>query len=319
VSAVELRSTLETLLQHRIKDVRQRPSPYSSSFTIEELELTYATGETTAVVFKNLSSNAMLEGARHAKPHFLYTPEREIDVYRSVLPALHLGTAKMYGAVVEPALERYWLFIERVPGFHLYEIGEFETWLAAARWAAKLHSSCDCSVARRTVPHLLKYDESYYWRWIQRAHASAGSILDRIAARYDRVIEIFLEIPTAMLHGEFYASNILVHEHRNQVRVCPVDWEMAGIGPSLFDIAALASGKWSRRERLDLLEEYHATLPPRLRSDNYVTAFDCCQLHIALQWLGWSQSWSPPQPHAHDWLAEALQISSQESLAGLFG
>jgi hypothetical protein len=33
------------------------------------------------------------------------------------------------------------------------------------------------------------------------------------------------------------------------------------------------------------------------------------RLHLAVQWLGWEPTWSPPAEHRHDWLAEALEIA----------
>ena len=32
------------------------------------------------------------------------------------------------------------------------------------------------------------------------------------------------------IHGEFYASNVLVNITGGKLRVCPVDWELAGWG-----------------------------------------------------------------------------------------
>src|SRR5262249_18299805 len=148
---------------------------------------------------------------------------------------------------------------------------------------------------------------------------AAGPILDRIAARYAGVTETLLEIPRTIIHGDFYASNILVYKQETETRVCPVDWEMAGIGARLLDVAALASGNWSHDQRMRILESYESSLPERLPFQDVVRAFDCCQLQIAIQWLGWSQTWSPPQTHAHNWLTEALRISTESSLAPLFG
>ncbi len=41
---------------------------------------------------------------------------------------------------------------------------------------------------------------------------------------------------------------------------------------------------------------------------------DYCHLHLAVLWLGWSAEWSPPQNHAHDWLAEALRLADKLGL-----
>jgi hypothetical protein len=39
-----------------------------------------------------------------------------------------------------------------------------------------------------------------------------------------------------------------------------------------------------------------------------------CRLHVAVQWLGWSETWSPPKHHAHDWLAELGQLAEAVAL-----
>ena len=314
----ELRVALEAIFLRPVAALRRERSPYSSSFPIEELEVTFHNGETVTMIFKNLGRDAMLESARTVRPDFLYAPEREIEVYRSLLSSIDLGAPKLYGATVMPALAHYGLFLEKVSGQELCEIGEFDIWLNVARWLAQFHRSFDLEAARTTAPLLVEYDAAYCWRWLHRAHEAAGSVLDRIAGRYDRVVDILLKAPQAFIHGEFYASNILVQGKGSAIRVCPVDWEMAAIGPALLDVAALASGKWSRDERLRLLQAYHSIPSSRLQSNEAVTAFDCCQLQVALQWVGWSRTWTPSPPHAHDWLTEVLRISASESLAPLF-
>jgi len=318
VSTPDIYSALEVIFRRPVTDVRRFRSPYSSSFTIEELEITFDNSERITTIFKNLSSDAMLEGARHAKPSFLYSPEREIQIYRSLLPDLNLGTATMYGAIVEPTLQRYWLFLEKVAGEVLYEIGEFETWLKVAQWLGRFHASIDVEVAQQALPLLLSYDASFYRNWLHRAREFAGAALDQITERYDRVIEALLALPRTVLHGEFYPSNVLIQQQAG-IRVCPVDWEMAAIGPAFSDVAALASGKWDRDERLRIFQAYCSTLPNRLQPADLITAFDCCQLQLAVHWIGWSRNWSPPQEHAQDWLAEAIRISRQESMAPIFG
>jgi phosphotransferase family enzyme len=313
----ELHNALEQIFHKQVRSLRRVPSPYSSSFAIEELNVEFDDTNTLTAIFKNLSADALLEDARRAKPAFVYSPEREIQVYRSLLPLLDTGAAKMYGATVAPHLERYWLFLEKVSAPQLYEIGEFEVWLYVAQSLARLHESGDITVVQSVVPQVQEYDAAWYWQWLERAHASAGAALDRIAARYSTVVQILLKLPHTFIHGEYYASNILVQQNETSCRICPLDWEMAAIGPGLLDVAALASGKWPREKRMRILERYCSNLPHRLRPEDLVTAFDCCQLHIALQWIGWSRTWSPPAAHAHNWIDEAVRIS-REGLASLF-
>jgi thiamine kinase-like enzyme len=100
------------------------------------------------------------------------------------------------------------------------------------------------------------------------------------------------------------------------LRVCPVDWEMAAVGPGLIDLAALTAGGWTAEEKEELALAYCAALvsyetPP----DAFLLALDYCRLHLAVQWLGWSQDWTPPPEHAQDWLGEVLGLAEKLGVA----
>ena len=115
-------------------------------------------------------------------------------------------------------------------------------------------------------------------------------------------------MPGALVHGEFYASNVVVD--RAAGRVCPVDWEMAGIGPALLDVAALVSGDWSEHDRRTIASAYlNATqVEPRPSTERFLDDVDLCRLHHCIQWLGWSPGWVPPSDHAADWLTTAADL-----------
>src|SRR5438105_3758006 len=110
--------------ERRIVRLEQRPSAYRSSFLLEELDVLLDDGTSLPIMFKDLSPQALLPEARDAKPVFLHNPQREIDTYRAILAEQRLGTAACYGAVVDRPAQRYWLFLERVPGCALWQIGE---------------------------------------------------------------------------------------------------------------------------------------------------------------------------------------------------
>jgi thiamine kinase-like enzyme len=135
--------------------------------------------------------------------------------------------------------------------------------------------------------------------------------------RYDNVIAALAALPPTLVHGELYPSNVLVIPAQQPVRVCPVDWEMAGIGPGLLDLAALVGG-WGLAERDRLAAAYldgvGATSGAAPCSQTPSIELARCRLHLALQWLGWSPDWSPPPEHAHDWLGEALEIVGELGL-----
>jgi aminoglycoside phosphotransferase (APT) family kinase protein len=209
------------------------------------------------------------------------------------------------------------LFLERVLGRELFQVGELVIWEAAARWLARFHNDFKVSINEADQLHLVEYNGDFYRTWIRRAVAfcrdpAAKVRLEWLAARYDRVVDRLLAMPVTMLHGEFYASNILVQETPTGLRICPVDWEMAALGPGPIDLAALIAGKWTEAGRLRIASAYFDELGACGSSSPVPTEIiDDCRLHLAVQWLGWSPNWSPPPEHRHDWLGEAMTIAER--------
>lgn len=302
-------------LPRSINELVRRPSANQSSYALEELDILLDDDSTLQLLFKDLSPAALLDQARRAKPAQLYDPRREIEVYRTILPSAGLGTAVCYGATADPDAGRFWLFLERVAGLELDKIGELATWREAARWLTGFHARFASPLERLArAARLLNYNADFYRFWMRRARAIEPA-LDDLARVYSRVIEKLLSLPATVIHGEFYASNVLVKIDANGVRVCPVDWEMAAVGPALMDLAALTAGRWSEDERKDLASAYwqatRAGAESPVPGDDFFEELDYCRLHQAVQWLGWSAEWSPPVEHAHDWLREALTLAGK--------
>lgn len=311
----------------RVVELARRPSDFSSSYALEELEATLDDGTCLQIMFKNLGWDSMLEGARQAKPAFLYNPLREIETYRSVLASRQTGAPVCFGAVVDAPRARYWLFLERVSGFKMRHVGEFSTWREVARWLALLHTDFAGgagTLGGRACDHLLRYDEDFFRLWIGRARSfirRAGAAhssrdarhIERLAAGYERLVGWLASLPVTLLHGDFFASNVMTQETADGLRVCPVDWEMAGIGPGLIDLAALTSGTWSDEERAEIAMSYYEALDGARPSSagEFFTLLECCHLHLAVQWLGWSENWSPPPDEAQDWLGVALRLAER--------
>ena len=90
----------------RIVQFRRSPSPFSSSYAIEELDLTLESGARHTLVFKNLGKRGLTTEARDNKPEFLFDPRREIEVYDSLLPRYAKGTAGCIGSVMDERRER---------------------------------------------------------------------------------------------------------------------------------------------------------------------------------------------------------------------
>jgi hypothetical protein len=312
--------------QISIVKLERRISEYCSSFIIEELDVVLEDGSQLALVVKDLSRSAMIAVAGRIKTSVFYDPVREIETYRRLLTLHDYGTPTYYGAVVAPDLGRYWLFLERVAPVLLWQMGDLDVWKEVARWLARMHTSLaptlQSSLSLKT-DHLLKYDREFYWRWMRRAvdyvcdgddtrdQAHAAEILS-LKASYGEMVERLVALPTTIIHGEFYPSNVLIDQSGERLRICPVDWEMTAIGPGLIDLAELTSGGWTAEQKEEMARAYYEALPPTAASDwgSFVAALELCRLHQAIQLLGWSSAWSPPPEHAQNWLGEAMRCAA---------
>ena len=314
-----------------VADFYRRFSDYYSSYVMEELDLVLDDGRELQLIFKNLSRDGMLEGALRTKPYFLYNPMREIDSYRLLFAAHPIGTAKFYGAHIEPATEQYWLFLERVPGTLLWQFGEDKVWRQVAAWLGKVHRDLSREVeggSPAKLAHLNVYDEQYYWQWMSRARAFVERTacgddrrlrsIEYLAEHFEQIVERLVQMPVTVIHGEFYPSNVLVQHEPGTERVCPVDWETAAIGPGLMDLSALTSGSWTEEQRLRMAMNYYRAINPETRerqsADRFLVDLDFCNLFMAIQWLGWSPDWEPPPEHAQNWLTEACRVAKKLEL-----
>jgi aminoglycoside phosphotransferase (APT) family kinase protein len=322
----ELREALEPLLRETgagtLREIRRSPYEYRTSFPLERLELSLGDGASLSLLFKQLDWDALGDEARLAKPRFLHDPSREPAVYGSVLPAAPPGPPHYYGSEIDPERRRHWLFIELVEGRELFQVGDRGLWEAAAAWLAGMHQRLGEELDRhRASGRLLEHDGAYCRRWAERArqfgHApgqpeARALSIDSLTARYEAAIEELLAMPKTVIHGEFYASNVLVAGDGASPRVCPVDWELAAAAPGLADLAALVSGGWSEEDREAIVAAYRSAAGPGSAPPRQL---DLARLQLAVQWLGWAEpGWTPPPGQRHDWLAEALALAERLGL-----
>jgi Ser/Thr protein kinase RdoA (MazF antagonist) len=323
-STREVAAVLEPQLRRRlgralaITALERRPSAYRTSFALEELDITLDDGTRMAMVLKQLGADALSPTAADAKPGFLRRPTREIEVYDRVLGRGGTWAPACYGAIAEPP--RRWILLERVPGLELYQVGELTAWCAVARRLAEMHVALRSADLRCPPGVLVRHDGPHYHRFAERAlvYGRAPGALAPVLRRYEGVVERLLALPSTFVHGELYASNVLVEAGPQALRVVFVDWETAAWAPGLFDLAALTSGSWTTAERREMVLSYREALGPNsgLPADEreFLDALELCRLHLAVQWLGWSPNWRPPAEHAHDWGADAERLVEELGL-----
>jgi aminoglycoside phosphotransferase (APT) family kinase protein len=239
------------------------------------------------------------------KPAFVTDPAREPWVYQNVLMDV-AGPPILWAAVNDFVAERHWLFIERVNGAPLTEVGDRDAWCGAAEWLGRFHAT-----VRVQGGPLLRHDHEYHRRWLARALSAAQdreklARLQALESAHQRAIDVALATTVSVIHGEFYPSNVLVEQ---SLAVHAIDWEMAALGPPLFDLAALLSGRWSADDRIAMATAYREGAEsagmrcPMI--EELLLGVTACRLLLAVQWLGWAADWTAPAGHQNDWLEEA--------------
>jgi Ser/Thr protein kinase RdoA (MazF antagonist) len=332
IPTAELRLGLEKALSTHfgepvsILELDRQPWVYQSSFALEALRVYLGPRGTLALIFKDLSWHALSPEAQRAKPKALYDPLREIRVYEDALRFHPRFGPTCYGTVIDSNQARYWLFVEHVNGQELYQVGEFGVWEFVARWLAQMHAALQPFAAANTElqEHLIKHDSQEQEKWFRRACRAVGLRgSDNDARQLSELSKVLPDMACALsarspdlIHGEFYPSNILIAGSLQAgLRVCAVDWEMAGFGCELLDLAALVAGGWTQEQQnalaLAYYEETCGTGGKWQDEQQFFQTLDHCRLNTALRWLGWSDDWSPPPAHAHDWLEEALSVGER--------
>ena len=122
------------------------------------------------LVCKDTGEAAMLPEARRIKPRFLHHPLREIATYERILAAFAVGAPRFYGSVVDRRA-RYCLFLERVRGVPLTEVGDFDVWRQVSGWLAGMRPArarARPGGAAALVP-LVQYDRANARGWMERA------------------------------------------------------------------------------------------------------------------------------------------------------
>jgi len=278
-------------------------------------------GETLRLMAKRVDWQSLTPAARRAKPAFLHDPCREVSVYRSWLAAAELGTATCYGGLINDEAGCHLLLMEHVAGQELYQIGDVAVWRRVAAWLARFHIEfAGVSQDDPRADHLLRWQRGDFERWLARTTAFTAALGDdqvrrRLMAQYTRALDELLVLPTTLIHGEFFASNVLVEHKAEGLRVCPIDWELAALGPGLLDLAALVAGSWDETERAALAGSYWEAARQSTVAAAEETHFShqlrCARLALAVQRLGWAADWTPPSEHRHDWFAEAMTLVTE--------
>lgn len=293
--------------------VRELPAPARTSHGARRLLLDLSDGRTVDVFLKDFDVSS------HAADLALLRGARERYVYETLLAGRGLGTPRLHGVVWGGPANHHWLLLEFVQGRTLRQspVGD---WISAAGWLGQLHGAVAGQEAGLVRPGVLdNYDETYFRRIAERAVQAvgcrSGSLHQRLAAAldgYGAMIRRFCASRRTLVHGSYRPKNILIDPRTRPVRVCPVDWELAAIGPQLHDLACMAN-EVDHRPMIERFCEAYAHSAgtaglPVPGAGEMLAELDRLRLHRVLRSLARSVEWAYPDGAVTTLVAKAERI-----------
>lgn len=179
-------------------------------------------------------------------------PEYEASIYDYLFPDPELSTPRVYGTFQADDPARC-LVLEFTAGHRVSSSPNPRDLIGACRDLALFHAR-----GRRGLPqgHNV-FDRAHFTR-IAGYRAMPNEIIgalqgaaSQLEESMQMVIDILSETPRTIIHGELYPSDVIVNDSGPVV----IDWESAGVGPGVIDLAVLTQGSWGR----DLVTECEET------------------------------------------------------------
>lgn len=285
--------------------LRTSPSPFSSLWPTEILDVELEHGERLSLFAKRLSAEKV--------PHpDKLRPERELLVYDRLLGEEGLPVPRCYGTRIDGESGHYVLYLEHITDWDLRYQG-LEHWVEAARGLALLHRA----FCERVGEHdfLLSLDREYLLAWAERAAAAVesgpaglGRRVEALLTAHPPVADLLALQPRTLVHNDLAPKNVLADRSRTPVRIALVDWEVAGAGCGLLDLVHLTYGLDESEERR-LIDAYLGrlegapVLPSSASEIEHVLA--AARLHKSLYRLAHPHLWRGRPALAEQWVAEA--------------
>ena len=282
-----------------IPALHRTPGEQSTSFRSEIWYIDLNGGGELKIFLKDFGSS------RLPKDGLEQRRERELRVYQDLIRKANLGTAEFYGSIWDESIGRYWLLLEFVEGNTLRD-REFDDWVRAVGWLGGMQNYfAQHNHDLETSNFLVTHDSEFFLSKAELASRSvyqtSSSLADRLGPvlkRYSRTVDVMTRQPRTLVHGSYRPQNILVAANEEGVRICPIDWELAGYGAPLYDFAFLADGfKPPEVDRLwdAYLQQFTDTPPPHQDKNEMTYLVDCIRLHKVIKSLSDSLSWKFPE------------------------
>jgi len=216
----------------------------------------------------------------------------EAEVYRQVLQHLPVSTPRFYGHYRDEINNGIWILLEFLDeGLRIHYHPEI--YHEAARWLGQFHRANEELLTPASLPFLKKYDAEYYLRWADMTLLHADQTdwhfpwLATLCRRYEKVVDMLLELPEIIIHGEYYPDNIL----RREGTIYPVDWESTAVAVGEIDLVSLIEG-WPPEIVGNCKAEYRSVRWPDGAPEDFEGKLKAAGLYWQFRWLGDQHEWA---------------------------
>lgn len=202
----------------------------------------------------------------------------EVGFYRDLAHDLPISTPRCYYADIAPDEVRFVLLLEDMSPAHQGDQMDGCS-LPVARQAigelAKLHSSTwnDATLEKHEWLNSLARDQAGFYEsqrsvtaaFIDRFSTRLGpeviELVRRMAGDCHNLLDRMHEQPTALIHWDYRADNILIDDRHEPPSVTTVDWQTLTVGPPTQDLAYFIGASLTEDVRRDhertLVEDYY--------------------------------------------------------------
>jgi hypothetical protein len=272
-----------------------------------------ASGERISIFVKHLGEEQQSHPDKRVR-------DREVRVYGELLDDHGLPVPRFLGSGWNDATGCRELFLEYVDDWNL-KYQDLRHWYTAARRLAQLH----LAFARRggrllERDFLLRLDRDYLLAWAGRAVAAVSTLSAELASRLQRTVDglgaavgLLAEQPPTLVHNDLAPKNVIADTAASPGRICIVDWEMAGAGCGLIDLAhltyGLPPGEAARMFDLYAKELTDTGLMPVGEERERLLA--ACRLHETLYRLAHADLWRLPLERVGEWIADSEELNRE--------
>jgi hypothetical protein len=289
--------------------VETRPNGFSTKLASSFVTLHLEGGEALALFVKKVRGGP---GSHRPDP-----TDREAQVYRAFSDHSGFAAPELVGII---GADDPHLVLVAVPGWDL-RYRDLDHWALAAEELGAMHAAF-ASEARdlESYDFLARHDAPTNLATAQHAHtvlrgrhADAAGLIQGVVEGYERVaVELAEERPT-LVHGDLAPKNIVIADRDDTKRAVFVDWEWAGIGPGLGDIADLVNGldEGATRRMLEAYAGSAAGAVVPTEDGALSRSFKLALLHKTMFRLGRSIDWKVSDDQVTSWARTAADLYSE--------